>query len=87
MIQDSTLIFISTSWVLFGSVALYFAYKAHCNIIYQRCTNSFITNGTILLESYRKFREQEVKALTLYTTRQHDEARLHEDNSRHKTKS
>lgn len=61
--DDVTMMIISSSWVLFASSAVYFAYKAHCNNVMQRSTESFLKVTLELLETYRKVRESELKAV------------------------
>ena len=57
------MLIISTSWVLFASSAVYFAYKAHCNNVVQRSAESFLKVTVELLETYRKVRESELKGV------------------------
>ena len=59
--EDVTVLIISTSWIVFASSAVYFAYKAHCNSVVQRSAESFLKVTVELLETYRKVREAEFK--------------------------
>jgi hypothetical protein len=63
MMDDVTMLIISTSWVVFASSAVYFAYKAHCNNVVQRSAESFLKVTVELLETYRKVRESELKGV------------------------
>ena len=57
------MLIISTSWVIFASSGVYFAYKAHCNNVMQRSAESFLKATLELLETYRKVRESELKGV------------------------
>lgn len=63
MIDNMTMLIISTSWVIFASSAVYFAYKAHCNNVTQRSAESFLKVTLELLETYCKVRESELKGV------------------------
>ena len=56
-----TMLIVSTSWVLFASSAVYFAYKAHCNSVMQKSADSFFKVTVELLETYRKLKESDLK--------------------------
>ena len=57
------MLIISTSWVIFASSAVYFAYKAHCNNVVQRSAESLLNVTVELLETYRKLKESELKGV------------------------
>jgi len=57
------MLIISTSWVIFASSAVYFAYKVHCKNVVQRSTESYLKVTVELLETYRKVRESEFKGV------------------------
>lgn len=65
VMEDITVLIVSTSWVLFASSAVYFAYKAHCNNIMQRSVDSVLKVSIELLDAYRKARESELKRVPL----------------------
>lgn len=63
MIEDATILVISTSWLLFASSMVYFSYKAHYNSVVQRSADSVLKVTVELIDLYRKIRESELKGV------------------------
>lgn len=60
--EDSTILIISTSWLLFALSVAYFVYRAHCTNVVLRSSECVLKSAVIAFENYRKFKEFELKA-------------------------